>query len=123
MSFLDFLRPFMAPPLTAATGGSKEEIMRSIMMTAGAAALMGAGGFGAGGTGARGGNLAQQLFGGQGGSMAEQMFPDIVKQIMRFQMQQSRQGIDTNQQAAMQYAQMPGYYPGQQSRRYPWRYR
>ena len=38
MAALDYLRFFMAPPLTAATGGSDEEIMRSVMLTAGALA-------------------------------------------------------------------------------------
>ena len=53
MAALDFLRFFMAPPLTAATGGSEDEIRRSMMLTAGALApaALKAGGYGAQGGG------------------------------------------------------------------------
>lgn len=65
----DILKPFMAPPLTAATGGSKEDVMRSLMMTLGA---LGAGGL--------------------DGSAGRQLFP----QLMDLQQPQNQQNIRWN---------------------------
>ncbi len=109
MAAFDFLRLFMAPPLSAATGGSEfmappataapggseEEILRSLMHTtgAGAPATFNTGGFG-------------------DQSAAQQLFPDLLQQLAQqqlaqMQMQQPSQGIG-NESAYMQLAQAPG---------------
>ncbi len=125
MAALDFLRFFMAPPLSAATGGSEfmappataapggseEEILRSLMHTtgAGAPATFNTGGFGAGGFGDQ--SAAQQLFPGLLRQLAQQ-------QLAQMQMQQPSQGIGTNESGYMQLAQMPGNVLGGLNDRY-----
>lgn len=73
MSGLDFLRFFMAPPLTAATGGSDEEIRRSMMLTAGALAPAA---FKAGGSGTPGVGPSPS---GAGGGIPDWLLPGPSK--------------------------------------------